>query len=147
MARVQHQVGIAGDANTIYRALYEPRGLDGWWATATDGAPEIGGVLNLSFQNLAVLSLRLDTLEADEAVRYHCVSGPGVWQGSDLSFNLKPDEQQVWLRLQHENPSASQEDFLYFSTKWPCYLLSLRDFIETGSGRPYPHDVKIHVGD
>jgi hypothetical protein len=33
------------------------------------------------------------------------------------------------------------------STKWATFLLSLRDMLESSSGRPYPHDVKICVGD
>lgn len=51
------------------------------------------------------------------------------------------------MSLTHRNEAASEEDFLYFSTRWTCYLLSLRDFIETGRGGPYPNDVKIHLGD
>jgi hypothetical protein len=30
---------------------------------------------------------------------------------------------------------------------WPVYLLSLRDLIETGKGRPSPNDIPIFVGD
>jgi hypothetical protein len=30
---------------------------------------------------------------------------------------------------------------------WPIYLLSLRDLIETGKGRPSPNDIPIFVGD
>jgi hypothetical protein len=33
------------------------------------------------------------------------------------------------------------------STKWATFLLSLRDDLESGKGRPAPRDVKIHVGD
>jgi hypothetical protein len=35
----------------------------------------------------------------------------------------------------------------HFSTKWATFLLSLRDWIEKGRGRPAPDDVEIHVGD
>ncbi len=45
------------------------------------------------------------------------------------------------------NTAASDEDFLYFSTKWPLYLLSLPDLVESRTGRPYPDDIKIRVGD
>jgi hypothetical protein len=29
------------------------------------------------------------------------------------------------------------------STKWATFLLSLRDLVETGQGKPAPHDLKI----
>ncbi len=147
MARVTHQVGIVGDIADIYRALHHPQGIDGWWATKTEGTPAVGEVLDLCFRDLATLSFGLEALEENRRVCLKCASGPGPWQGSDLEFTLTQAEDQVWVRLVHENAAATDEDFLYFSTKWACYLLSLRDLIETATGRPYPNDVKIHLGD
>ena len=69
------------------------------------------------------------------------------WKGSELLFELEQSDEQVFLTLTHENDDASEDEFLYFSTKWPVYLLSLKSLVETGKGRPYPHDIKIHVGD
>lgn len=147
MAKVTHQVGIVGDISQIYRALHVPEGIDAWWASRTDGTAAVGEVLDLHFKELATLSFRVDDLEDNQRICLRCVSGPGPWQNSDLKFELRQDDEQVWVRLVHENGAASDEDFLYFSTKWTCYLLSLRDLIETGKGRPYPNDLKIHLGD
>jgi len=147
MAKVKHQIGVVGDINKINRAMHEPEGLDGWWATKTDGTPEVGQVLDLHFLDVVTLSFRVDALEENTLVHLHCVSGPGPWQDCELTFSFKQDSDQVWVGLVHENDAASDDDFLYFSTKWTCYLLSLRDLIETGNGRPYPRDVKIHLGD
>ncbi len=147
MARVRHQVGVAGDIEAIYRALHEPDGLVGWWSTTADGVPGVGRVLDLHFVDLATLSFRIDALSENSLVRLHCVAGPGPWRDSTLEFSLRQDSDQVWVGLIHENESASEDDFLYFSTKWTCYLLSLRDLIERGQGLPYPYDVKIHKGD
>jgi hypothetical protein len=33
------------------------------------------------------------------------------------------------------------------STKWASFLFGLMELVERGSGRPVPHDFKIHVGD
>jgi uncharacterized protein YndB with AHSA1/START domain len=147
MARVRHQVGVVGDIKTVYRAMHEPEGLNGWWATATDGSPRAGEVLDLHFSDVVTLSFRIDELKENERIGLRCVSGPGPWQGSALTFTFRQGEGQVWVGLEHENAAASEDDFLYFTTKWTCYLLSLRDLIETGKGRPYPSDVKIHKGD
>jgi hypothetical protein len=35
------------------------------------------------------------------------------------------------------------EFMAYCSTKWATFLLSLRDLVETGTGKPAPHDLKI----
>ena len=147
MARVRHRVGMAGDINEIFRCLHEPEGLEGWWATTSHGAPEEGQVLDLRFADVVTLSFRIESLVRNARVGLRCVSGPYPWQDSALWFTLAQASDQVWLELLHENPAASEDDFLYFNTKWPCYLLSLRDLIEQGAGRPYPNEVKIHLGD
>lgn len=147
MAKIKHQVGVVGDINKIYRAVHEPEGLDGWWATKTEGKPEVDEVLNLYFSDVVTLSFKVVALQKNALVHLHCVSGPGPWQGCDLTFSFKQDTDQVWVSLVHDNDAATDDDFLYFNTKWPCYLLSLRDLIESGKGRPYPNDIKIHLGD
>ncbi|MGB0910312.1 MAG: hypothetical protein ACPGYT_08105 [Nitrospirales bacterium] len=147
MARVRHRVGIVGDLNTIYRSMYESVGLCGWWATTADGTSKVGCVLDLHFLDVVTLSFRIEALEEKSRICLHCVSGPGPWQDCSLKFSFKQDAAQVWVELVHENEAASEDDFLYFNTKWTCYLLSLRDLIEKGKGHPYPNDVKIHLGD
>jgi hypothetical protein len=147
MAKVKHRMGIAGDIDKIFRAMHEPAGLDGWWATKTDGIAEVGETLALHFADVVTLSFKIVALQENTSIHLHCVSGPGPWQDCDLSFTLKQDADQVWVSLLHENTTASDDDFLYFNTKWPCYLLSLRDLLESGKGRPYPNDTKIHLGD
>ncbi|NKB81362.1 MAG: hypothetical protein GKS05_05620 [Nitrospirales bacterium] len=147
MTRVRHRVGIVGDINNIYRSMHEPVGLCGWWATTTDGTPKVGQVLDLHFTDVVTLSFRIDALEENALVRLYCVSGPGLWHDCSLEFSFKQDANQVWVELVHESEASSKDDFLYFNTKWTCYLLSLRDLIENGKGCPYPNDVKIHFGD
>ena len=147
MARVKHQIGVVGDITTIYRTMHEPEGLDGWWATISDGTSKTGEILNLHFSDVLTLSFKIVALRENSFIHLHCISGPGPWQDCDLTFSFTQDNDQVWVSLVHENAAASDDNFLYFNTKWPCYLLSLRDLIETGRGRPYPQDTKIHFGD
>ncbi len=147
MARVRHRVGIRGELSEIYRALSDLDRLAGWWASSASGTPEVGGTISLHFAGLTTLEFAVDEMIPEEAVALICTEGLGPWRGSRLSFGLQDAEDQVFLSLVHENEGASEDDFLYFSTKWPLYLLSLRDLIETGAGRPYPNDIKIHFGD
>ena len=83
----------------------------------------------------------------NKKVAIKCTDGPGAWLNSELVFDLTQADDQVFVTLIHQNDMSSEDDFLYFATKWVCYLLSLRDLVETGKGRPYPNDIKIHAGD
>jgi len=147
MAEVRHRVGIRGSLGDIFTALIEPRYLAGWWATSASGAPEVGKTLELTFGKLVTLSFLIRELRINSLVNLECSSGPYPWLGSQLHFVLEAADNQIFLTMTHSNKDADDDSFLYFSTKWPLYLLSLRDFIETGSGRPYPGDIKIHYGD
>ena len=147
MAKVRHRIGVVGEIGKIYKAIHEPEGLSGWWASTTAGTAEVGQVLDLNFSDVVTLSFRIDELKENELVSLHCVTGPGPWHNCSLTFSVRQGDDQVWVSLEQENEAATEDDFLYFSTKWTCYLLSLRDLIESGKGRPYPNDVKIHLGD
>ena len=147
MAEVRHRVGIRGSAADIYVALVEPNELGGWWATYASGIPEVGKTLDLTFGELVTLSFVIRDLRPNLLVQLECSSGPFPWLGSRLQFALEKTDDQVFVTLTHSNNDADEDSFLYFSTKWPLYLLSLRDLIETGNGQPYPNDIKIHYGD
>ncbi|HYQ72054.1 MAG TPA: hypothetical protein VET88_09030 [Gammaproteobacteria bacterium] len=147
MSEVKHRVGIRGAVESIYSCLTTNDGLSGWWATSSSGIAEVGNIIDLAFSDLVVLSFRYEILSANDIVKLKCVSGHVPWQDSILLFELREAADQVFVTLTHQNDSSSEDDFLYFSTKWPVYLLSLKDLIETGKGRPYPQDIKIHLGD
>lgn len=147
MAKVKHQVGIAGTITSLYNNLTTNEGLSAWWATSASGTTAVGSEIQLEFLNLAVLCFQYQQLDDNKKVSLKCVSCPGSWQDSTLVFELYQEDDQVFVTLTHQNEKSTEEDFLYFSTKWAIYLMSLKDLVETGKGRPYPLDTKIHHGD
>ena len=147
MAKVKHRIGINSSIDKVFATLTTNEGFAGWWASSAEINANIGGKIDLTFDDLTVLSFRYKDIQENKKVDIHCEVGPGPWQNSELIFEMDQVEDQVFVTLTHQNDTSSQDDFLYFSTKWTCYLLSLRDLVEIGKGRPYPDDIKIHVGD
>jgi hypothetical protein len=47
------------------------------------------------------------------------------------------------VRFGHRNWSEAVEFTEHCSTKWATFMLSLKDLVETGQGRPAPDDVWI----
>ncbi len=43
----------------------------------------------------------------------------------------------------HRNWREVVEATYHCSMKWATFLLSLREYVETGEGKPSPHDLKI----
>ena len=147
MAKVKHRVGINGPVEQVFAAMTTEEGFAGWWASSAEISARVGGKVDLTFDGLAQLKFIYQDIQANEKIAIQCLDGPGPWQDSVLLFELEQAAEQIFVTLTHQNDSAGEQDFLYFSTKWTCYLLSLKGLVETGKGRPYPHDIKIHLGD
>jgi uncharacterized protein YndB with AHSA1/START domain len=141
------RVGIRAAPSEVFRALTEAQQLEAWWATEASGEFAPNERLKLGFGQIATLSFLIREFRSDSSIVLACVSGPDPWQGSTLGFELEEAGSQVYVTLIHSHSDAEDDSFLYFNTKWPLYLLSLRDFLEFGRGRPYPTDIKVYHGD
>jgi len=145
MAEINHQVGIAGSAQAIYAALTTDEGLSRWWTHDTSGAGEVGSVIEFRFNgggpDFEVIELVPDTL-----VRWRHSGGvPEDWMGTEISFQLKEADNQTLVRFSHSNWKKASDFMAHCSTKWAVFLLSLKEAIETGTGRPFPNDVPIDL--
>ncbi len=68
-------------------------------------------------------------------------------KSSGVTFELKPKKNETIVLFAHANWKKPDEFMHHCSTKWATFLLSLRDWIERGEGRPAPYDLKIGVDD
>jgi uncharacterized protein YndB with AHSA1/START domain len=142
MPDILHRVGAAAPAHRAYEALTTLDGLRGWWIAETRGDPGPGGTIDFGFTDMQVLECRPDRL-----VRWRCTRGPQEWVDTEVSFQLEPRDGQTFVLFRHSGWKEPVEFMHHCSTKWATFLLSLRDMLEGSPGRPYPNDVKIHVGD
>ena len=143
MAEIIHRVGITGSASAVYEALTTDEGLSRWWTTDTSGAGAEGSIIQFRFggggPDFEVIELQTDLL-----VRWkHYGEMPDAWIGTEVSFLLQNEGSQTYVRFAHANWKESSDFMAHCSTKWAVFLLSLKDAIETGKGKPYPDDVHI----
>jgi uncharacterized protein YndB with AHSA1/START domain len=147
MPDILHQVGLKASLNDVYKALSTRDGVAGWWSSETEGESEVGGVLKFRFTNGGVELGRIDTkvLELVPATRvlWEVVGGPEEWIGTKISYDLKQDGDYVRVLFKHEGWKEPVEFMHHCSTKWAIFLMSLKSLVESGTGAPSPHDVKI----
>lgn len=86
-------------------------------------------------------------MKPKELVKWKCVGGPKEWIGTEVAFRLKHKQDQTFILFSHAKWKKPVEFMHHCSTKWATFLLSLKNWVERGEGRPYPYDLKIHVGD
>lgn len=69
--------------------------------------------------------------------------GPEERGGTDITFQLSEQDGQTIVLFGHINWREAVEATAHCSMKWATFLLSLREYVETGKGKPSPHDLKI----
>ena len=141
MADILHRVGIDARPEEVKQALATLDGLRGWWVSDATGKAGTGGTVDFGFCKMKVLKV------APTLVHWRCTGGPPEWVGTEVSFGLAWKDGQTFVLFKHAGWKEPVEFMHHCSTKWAVFLLSLRELVETGAGRPAPHDLKIHVGD
>ncbi len=148
MADIIHRVGIKAPVSKVYEAVATVDGVAGWWTRETTGESKPGGTLTFLFrdpQGEEIGKMVMDVVELvrDQAVRWRVTSGPSEWLGTDVTFRLSQQGDQTILLFGHENWQEPAEFMAHCSMKWATFLLSLRELVETGRGKPAPGDLKI----
>lgn len=143
MVDILHRVGVVAPLDAVYNAVATPEGIASWWTTDTKGTGEVGG--QLAFRFGADGGFDMDVLELDPSghVRWRVTDGPEEWIGTEIDWNLDQRGEYTIVNFAHEGWREPVEFMHHCSTKWATFLLSLRDLVETGHGRPAPDDVRI----
>jgi uncharacterized protein YndB with AHSA1/START domain len=142
MADILHRVGIDAPSSKVFEAISTVAGLRGWWTAEASGDAGNGGLIDFGF-----CEMKVTTSKPNELIQWRCTRGPDDWVNTEVSFRLISKEGQTFVLFKHANWKQQVEFMHHCSTKWAVFLLSLKDWIERGEGRPAPRDVKIHVGD
>jgi uncharacterized protein YndB with AHSA1/START domain len=148
MADILHRIGIKAPVTEVYRALTTVAGLSRWWTEEVSGDTRVGGRIEFRFLTgsgdlLGAMEMEVQELSENSAVRWRCVAGPNEWVGTDITFQLSEQDGQTIVLFGHRNWREAVEGTYHCSMKWATFLLSLREYLETGTGKPSPHDLKI----
>jgi hypothetical protein len=142
MATIYHQVGIKAALHDVYKAIASTEGVTGWW-TNTSGDPGTGGELEFLFGSHSV-HVRVTVNIPDKHVEWTVCGEAGEWLDTRICFDLEELEDQVMVNFQHTDWKAETPFLAHCSTKWGVFMLSLKDYLETGAGKPFPHDIHIN---
>lgn len=144
MVDIVHRIA-AKDASPeqTYDALATLEGLSRWWTENTTGATDVGGRISFKFEN-GDFEMEVAELEKGERVLWEVVGGSAPeWIGTKIHWDLKTEGDHTVVLFKHEGWREPVEFMHHCSTKWGSFLLSLKQYLETGAGAPWPHDVHI----
>lgn len=143
MAEIHHRVGIKASPEKVYNALTTNEGLAGWWTNDVSGAGDVGSVIQFRFNGGGPDFEVIDLIENKTVQWKHSGNMPEEWMGSEILFQIQVKEDQTIVRFSHSNWQEASDFMAHCSTKWAVFLLSLKDALEVGKGKPFPNDVEI----
>jgi len=143
-----HRVGIQAPVAKVYAALATIDGIAGWWTKETSGVSKVGDLIEFRFtsprgEEMGVMKMEVLALDPDKRVHWRVRTGPQEWVGTDVTFDLTQAGDYTIVLFGHRNWREAVEFTAHCSTKWAVFMLSLKQLLETGKGRPAPGDVKI----
>jgi len=149
MVDILHRVGATVAPTDVYAALTTTDGLAAWWTedTKAEGdAGEVGGVIRFRFAGApepAGFDMSLVDVQPDRRVLWEVVDGPEEWIGTHVSFDLAEEDGFTIVMFAHSGWREAVPFMNHCSTKWATFLMSLKEYVETGTGQPAPHDVQV----
>ncbi len=142
MHDIKHQITISGIQRDVYAALTTIDGLAAWWTRTTTGSPEVGGSIDFRFGE-HVSTMRVDEANPEQRVVWQCTASAPDWVGTRVHFDLKPSGDDTILTFGHCDWKEANDFFGHCSMKWATFLLSLKQYVESGEGKPFPNDLAI----
>jgi uncharacterized protein YndB with AHSA1/START domain len=148
MVNIVHRIGIKAPAAQVYKAITTIDGLAKWWTEETQGDGKVGSKIDFTFRSpkgefMGKFVMQVTELNDQKEVRWRCQEGPPDWIGTDITFQLSEQDGQTIVLFGHRNWKEEVEATYHCSMKWATFMLSLRAYVETGKGKPSPHDLKI----
>jgi uncharacterized protein YndB with AHSA1/START domain len=148
MPNITHRIGIKSPANAVYKALATIKGLANWWTEEVEGDEKVGGKIKFRFRSATgdikgEMLMEVQVLDPQKSVQWLCLEGPAEWVGTNITFDLSEQDGQTIVIFGHRNWKEAVEFTAHCSMKWAVFLLSLREYVETGKGKPSPNDLKI----
>jgi uncharacterized protein YndB with AHSA1/START domain len=147
MVDIIHRIGIKAPVSKVYAALSSAEGIARWWTKETTGDSGPGGAIQVVFRapdgnEKGKMDFELAQPSPNQ-VRWRFVAGPPEWLGTDVTFELAQEGNDTIVIFGHRNWREPVEFMAHCSMKWATFLLSLRELVETGKGKPSPDDLKI----
>jgi uncharacterized protein YndB with AHSA1/START domain len=143
---IWHEILINAAPSEVYGALTDVEKLAHWWTIDVRGQSATGKTLEFWFSGYRGAVMEVTTLKTDELVQWRVIDGnSSEWIGTDLEFKILHKQGKAFLHLRHSIWREDAEAFPHCSLGWAIFLLSLKEYVETGKGRPHPYDMPINM--
>ena len=139
MSCIRHLLTIHQTEWSVYSALTTVEGLSHWWTPRVSGDPGEGGSLRFYFGDY-YKEMRVIKNEPPTMLVWRCTEGVPEWIDTVITFEIiKRTDDACQLLFNHDKWPPFTRLFYQCSYDWAMFLRSLKKYVETGNGHPYPN--------
>jgi uncharacterized protein YndB with AHSA1/START domain len=145
MPDIRHRVAISAPLKSVYEAVATTEGISQWWTRdGVRGESSEGSKIGFYFGSPDPAAvMEVTRLDPGGHVNWNCIEGADEWVGTNLSFDLTHNDGQTVVLFAHADWRDPSEFMAHCSARWAYFLLSLKSLLETGTGTPFPEDLKF----
>ncbi len=145
MPDIRHRVAISAPLESAYDAVATPEGISEWWTRdGVRGTSSVGSRLEFYFgQPEPAAVMEITELDPGGRVAWTCVAGADDWVGTNVSFELATQGDETVVLFTHADWREPVEFMAHCSARWAYFLFSLKGYLETGKGTPFPDDLRF----
>jgi len=145
MPDIRHRVVISAPRDRVFAAVATTDGISHWWTRdGVQGESREGSRLQFFFGKPDPAAVvEVTRLRPDVEVIWSCVEGADEWVGTTLGFDLTQKDGDTVVLFTHAGWRSPSEFMAHCSARWAYFLLSLKSYVETGQGTPFPEDLKF----
>lgn len=143
MADILHLIKINAPRDKAYQAISTVDGIRHWWTRDTDLDAKVGGSGEFRFAGgKRITKVRIEELQAPSRVVWKALSAPiPSWTDTSIVFELRAeDDGGTLLHFAHRGFRDADDLFAFSVTAWGSFMISLKQYLETGKGTPHPDD-------
>ncbi len=142
MPDILHLVEIHTLPDRVYPALATAEGIRNWWTRDAVLDSKIGGTGEFGFnEHRFVIKVKVDELKPPVRMGWSVMSGAPGWDGTTIAFGLRAEGSDTVLSFAHRGFKQADAGYARSTSRWGAYLVSLKQYLETGKGAPHPDDI------
>lgn len=144
MADILHLIKINAARERVYQAITTAEGIRQWWTRDVDLDSKAGGHGEFRFAaGTRITKVRIEELKPFFRAVWKPLAAPiPAWLDTKIEFELNAEEDNsTTLRFSQCGFKQTDDLFAMVNTAWAVFLISLKEYLETGKGTPHPGDV------
>lgn len=138
MQKIIHVLNIKTNQDKVFEAIATAEGLSQWWSTNVKAEEKVGGIVDFTFIADFNPNMKITALQRPLQIHWECVAGHDPWQDNKFSFELTENKGVTQLTFTQEYArEISDENYGIYNYNWAYYLQSLKQYCESGKGKPH----------